>query len=195
MVAFRLVALDNYRPIDAALCTFHRSDLSLSDHKARFDATMQVRGDRVEQFLLVARANGYELTGDGAGLGEFGAFLASAFEPDYWEMADLDHAQYSFVVDASLHLGSVVHAELPATKWAVAPKGRVGEGQHALIGFASRRHDPYSPLWLVNSFLMRVARSGEKQSVQLPQGVVKVTVPPAPLDEFVTQLERLREPG
>jgi len=156
---------------------------------------MQVRSDRVEQFLSVARANGHELTGDGAGLGEFGVFLASVFGPEYWQMADLEHIEYSILVDASLHLGSVVHSEIPTTKWALAPKGRVGEGEHALVGFVARRHDPYSPLWLVNSFLMRVARVREKQSVQLPKVVVQVTVPPAPLDEFVTQLERLREPG
>lgn len=184
-----------YRPLGVHLCSFHASGLSHAEQKLRFDELMRIRGERVEQFLTVAVANGHHLETDGRDLEEFGDFLASAFGSDYWELSDLDILSLSFVVDASLYLGSVIHAEIPSTRWVLAPRGRVGEGEPALVGFPARRHDPYAPLWHVNSFLMRSARGGEKQSVQLPGTVVQVTVPPVGTDEFKVQFNRLRSPS
>lgn len=194
MVTPQLTIPSSYRPIGSELRTFHLTDLSPAEQKTRFNEIMAVRADRIDQFATLMRANGRELSSGSGGLVEFGAFMASAFGPNYWEMADLDPIGYSVLLDASLHLGSLVHSEIPSTTWVVAAKGRIGEGQHALVGFAARRHDPYPPLWLVNSFLMRVARGGEKQTVQLSKTMVQVTVPPAPHDEFAVQLERLRQP-
>jgi hypothetical protein len=187
----RLTELVGYPSYENETVRLWHAQISRERERERFEILMPLIQVRLGVFLRHAEDRGFSLKTEASSLTDFGTFLSLTFGREFWDFDSMDDSIRSFIVDASLFLGETVRAEIPSARWELAPQGAIGEGQHSITGFSRDPDDFFSPLWVVISFLKRVARGGERTPIEIPQGKLYVTVPTANVDDFSKKIQIL----